>query len=193
MSLISSLFQQKNKSDSYLPGSDGEHALQRKFNTTDRANTFYQKMMLDHLNDEAKEFIPQQEIMFISTADKHGDCDCSARFGDPGFITVLDDKHLIYPEFQGNGVMASLGNIAENPHIGIIVFDFYKTSSGWHVNGKASIIENEDLVSLDLNVPQELLKTLTINGRRRPTRWVLVEVEESYWHCPKQAPKMFKI
>ncbi|WP_243450169.1 pyridoxamine 5'-phosphate oxidase family protein [Neobacillus terrae] len=55
--------------------------------------------------------------MFIATADSSGNSDSSFRAGSLAFVRVIDDKTIIYPEYKGNGVMASLGNIIENPHI----------------------------------------------------------------------------
>jgi predicted pyridoxine 5'-phosphate oxidase superfamily flavin-nucleotide-binding protein len=57
-------------------------------------------------------------MVFVATADANGNCDCSPRFGISGFVIILDDKTLAYPEYRGNGVFASLGNIIDNPHIG---------------------------------------------------------------------------
>src|SRR5262249_1827317 len=80
-----------------------------------------------------------------ATADSHGECDCSFRAGLPGFVHVLDAKTLIYPEYRGNGVLASLGNIAENPHIGMFLADFLQSTVGLHINGTAQTLENDAL------------------------------------------------
>lgn len=92
------------------------------------------------------EFIAKQEVLFIATADKHGDCDCSFRFGKPGFVRPLNEKYLIYPEYRGNGVMASQGNIIDNHRMGMIFVDFFESSVGLHVNGKAKIVEHDELL-----------------------------------------------
>ena len=63
-------------------------------------------------------------MFFLATADGHGECDVSFRAGEAGFVHVLDEKILVYPEYRGNGVMASLGNITENPHAGLLFIDF---------------------------------------------------------------------
>jgi predicted pyridoxine 5'-phosphate oxidase superfamily flavin-nucleotide-binding protein len=63
-------------------------------------------------------------MVWIATADAHGACDCSFRAGPPGFVQVLGDRTVLYPEYRGNEVMASLGNIAENPHVGMVFLDF---------------------------------------------------------------------
>ena len=87
----------------------------------------------------------RMEMVFIATADASGDCDASLRAGSPGFLRVLDDRTLAYPEYRGNGVMASLGNLSENPHIGLLMIDFVEDLIGLHVNGRAHVLDNDDL------------------------------------------------
>lgn len=100
------------------PGSKGEHKLQKKLKTEKRASAFYNTQLLNLLNPEMCRFIAQQEFVFISTSDSNGECDASFRAGDAGFVEVLDEKTLVFPEYRGNGVLASMGNISENPPIG---------------------------------------------------------------------------
>ncbi len=168
------------------PGSQGEHSLQKKFNTEKRAQAFYDNQVLDHLNPRMVQFIANQEILFISTSDANGDCDCSLRAGGAGFVHILDERTLAYPEYRGNGVTASLGNIVENPHIGMMFIDFIKDTVGLHVNGKAAIVENDDLLQRK-NLPKQIIEDMNKKGRK-PERWVLVEVEEAYMHCSKHIP-----
>ena len=175
-----------------LPGSTGEHQAQEEFGTTRRALTFYNKQMLPYLNPLMREFIARQEMVFIATADAQGACDCSFRAGLPGFVHVLDDKTLSYPEYRGNGVMASVGNILENPHIGMIFIDFFQSTVGLHVNGKARVVDNEALLAR-LDVTPEMITATQTTGGRRPERWMLVEVEEAYIHCSKHVPLLQKL
>ncbi len=175
-----------------LPGSDGEHELQERYGTSKRACGFYSKQMLDHLNEEMRVFIARQEMVFVSTADSNGECDGSLRCGEPGFVRDLDDQRLVYPEYRGNGVMASLGNISMNGHIGMFFADFFVSTVGLHINGKASIIENEELLARP-GLPDELLGDLEVPGGRAPERWVEVEVEEAYIHCSKHIPLLKKL
>jgi uncharacterized protein len=175
-----------------LPGSHGEHFAQEQFGTTRRAIAFYDRQMLDYLNPLMKDFVAQQEIMFIATADNHGECDCSLRAGTPGFVKVLGDRMIAYPEYRGNGVMASVGNILENPHIGIIFIDFFRHTVGLHVNGKASVVENAELLTRD-DVTTEMLEAIQTIGGSSPERWIFVEVEEAYIHCSKHIPLLQKM
>lgn len=165
-----------------LPGSEGEHELQTAHGTGKRAERFYSDQVLDHVNDEMVEFIGRMEMAFIATSDRHGEADCSLRAGPAGFILVLDRKRIAYPEYRGNGVMASLGNISENPHVGILMLDFTRDQIGLHVNGSAHIVEDAELRRQFAGIPVE-----TVRGRM-PERWVLVEIEEAYIHCRKHIP-----
>lgn len=184
--------QQSVASLTLLPGSEGEHFLQDKYGTKQRALRFYDKQVLNYLSPVMKEFIAGIEIVFIATSDKHGECDCSFRFGKPGFVRALNDNYLVYPEYRGNGVLASQGNITENPHIGMIFVDFFASTVGLHVNGKAKIVENEELAKFRKELSQDVVDEMNSEGRFRPERWIMVEIEEAYIHCSKHIPLLKK-
>jgi uncharacterized protein len=174
------------------PGSAGEHALQERYETFKRAAAFYDKQMLDYLNPLMKEYIARQEMAFIATADAHGECDASFRAGPPGFVRVLDDRTVMYPEYRGNGVLASLGNISENPHVGILFVDFFHSGVGLHVNGRARIIENDAVEAFGPILARmagvERIWDEVEDKKKTPERWVVVEVVEAYIHCSKHIP-----
>jgi predicted pyridoxine 5'-phosphate oxidase superfamily flavin-nucleotide-binding protein len=157
-------------------GSRGEHELQRRYGSQDRARRFYRQQLLDRLNEQMIAFIGRQEMVWIATADGHGECDCSFRAGPPGFVQVLDASTLRYPEYRGNGVMASLGNLLENPHVGMVFLDFDQERIGLHINGTARIVEAGE----------------RNGGRPRVERWVEVRVQEAYIHCRKHLPHLVK-
>lgn len=169
----------------------GEQLLQRKYNTTKRALSFYKNQMLNYLNSAMADFISKQEMVFISTADSKGNCDSSFRSGTQGFVRVIDEITLIYPEYRGNGVMASLGNISENPHIGLMFIDFVNDGIGLHVNGRASILENEGLASI-IESDKMLSEIYEVEGNKSE-RWVVIDVDEAYIHCSKHIPSFKKI
>jgi predicted pyridoxine 5'-phosphate oxidase superfamily flavin-nucleotide-binding protein len=174
-----------------MPGSDGEHELQERFGTRPRAEAFYKHQVLTYLNPQMRTFIARQEMFFLSTADRDGECDVSFRAGEAGFVQILNEKFLVYPEYRGNGVLASLGNIAENPHAGLLFIDFMRDKIGLHVNGLARIVSNEEALACP-DVFAALQPEIAQTNGRRPERWVLVTVEEAYIHCSKHIPRLEK-
>ncbi len=170
-----------------VPGSSGEHALQCAYGTEGRARRFYEDQVRDRLLPSMRAFVQRMEMAFVASADAAGECDASLRAGPPGFIRVLDARTIAYPEYRGNGVHASLGNIAENGHVGMLMVDFVQDLIGLHVNGTARIVEDPDFVAVFPQVPADL------DQGRRAERWVVVDVEEAYIHCRKHIPRMARV
>ena len=165
----------------------GERELQDRLGTRDRADAFQARQARSHLNDRMRHFIGRQEMMFLATADAAGGCDNTFRAGPPGFVRVLDEEHLSWPEYRGNGVMASIGNLVENPNVGLLFVDFFRDVIGLHVNGHATVASDAEMRRDHPQLPAD-----PVPGRR-PERWVNVFVEEAYIHCAKHIPRMAKI
>tara|TARA_B100000767_G_C19775739_1_gene542472 strand:- start:4470 stop:5054 length:585 start_codon:yes stop_codon:yes gene_type:complete len=166
----------------------GEKDVQSQQGSTERASNFYKHQMKNHLNKKMIALIAKQEMVFVATSSASGDCDCSPRFGKAGFVSVLNNETLAYPEYRGNGVFASLGNIIENPHIGMVFVDFFNTTVGLHINGKANSYKT-------LELPHEFsssIRELSKNIEAQIERWVIIAVDEAYIHCSKHVPKLEK-
>jgi predicted pyridoxine 5'-phosphate oxidase superfamily flavin-nucleotide-binding protein len=167
------------------PGSAGEHLLQAELGTAARADRYYEDPVRDHLNPQMRDFVRRQEMFFLATSDATGACDNTLRAGPAGFLEVLDGSTLAWPEFKGNGVMASLGNISENPQVGILMVDFVRDTVGLHVNGTARLMEPAAAgqAGLESRVP----------AGRGVRFWVVVDVEEAYIHCSKHIPRLAEL
>ncbi|MEU0132722.1 pyridoxamine 5'-phosphate oxidase family protein [Streptomyces sp. NPDC006296] len=164
--------------------SQGERALQSHLGTSERADAFYDRQVRPYLTADMGDFIRRQSMVFVSTADARGNCDSTFRGGPPGFVTVLDDSTLAYPEYRGNGVMASAGNITENPHIGLLFMDFTRDHIGLHVNGGVQLVSDQELRAVHPWVPAD-----SAPGRY-PVMWTLISVHEAYVHCSKHIPHL---
>ena len=164
----------------------GERMLQEQLRTRDRAETFYDRQVLDHLNERMQDFIARQEWMFVATSDARGACDSTLRAGPAGFVAVLNPRTVAWPEYRGNGVLASRGNIVENPHVGLLFVDFTGDRIGLHVNGRAGLADDAPLRARYPGLPMD-----TVPGRR-PEQWVVAEVEEAYIHCAKHIPRLVR-
>lgn len=170
----------------------GEQLAQQHFGTSARACHFYENQVVEALNHLMQEFIGRQEMCWIATADEGGRCDSSFRAGPPGFVIVLDAGTLAYPEYRGNGVMASVGNIMKNPRIGMLFLDMFQSTVGLHVNGRARVVTNDEVAVMP-GIPEPMLEASHVKGGRHPECWIMVEIEEAYIHCSKHVPRVQKV
>jgi predicted pyridoxine 5'-phosphate oxidase superfamily flavin-nucleotide-binding protein len=168
-------------------GSAGERGLQQRYGTTERAKRFYDQQVLGYLNDRMAAFVARQEMLFVATADANGDSDCTFRAGPPGFVHVLDRERLTWPEYRGNGVLASLGNVLETGRVGLFFVDFFRDVIGLHVNGSARVVDDPEMRAAHSGLPHDPAPG------RRPECWVEVTVQEAYIHCAKHIPRLAKV
>ena len=165
------------QADDQLPGSDGEHEIQAELGTEERARRFYDSAMKESLTERMQSFIDDRIMFFLSTADGDGETDCSPRFGPKGFVNVLDEDRIAYPEYRGNGVQASLGNMRENPQATLLFVDWWETTVGLHVNGAVTLRE-------------DLPEAVDLTDVDKTKVWVELDVEEAYIHCAKHVPQL---
>lgn len=161
-----------------FPGSSGEHFLQDLYGTRDRAEGFYRRQVVDVLTPRMVEFLARQTMMVVASVDPDGAPDVSVRFGEPGFVSALDDRTMVWPEMRGNGVFTTLGNLAKTPGAHVMFLDL-EHRIGLHVRGEAEIVEAEDAGAY----------RAPATPGRAPERWVVFRVRNSYIHCRKHFPR----
>ncbi len=111
--------------------------LQQQYDTTRLADRLEARMFREALTEEDRAFIGRLDLFFLATADRDGFPNCSYKGGDPGFVRTPDERTLLFPNFDGNGMYLSLGNAAENPAVGLLFIDF-ENQKRLRVNGTAS-------------------------------------------------------
>jgi len=92
-----------------------------------------------------RDFIEARDMFFLATADAEGQPQCSYKGGDPGFVRVVDDTTVAFPVYDGNGMFLSVGNVTENPAVGLLFVDF-AGGSRLRLNGEASIDRDDPLL-----------------------------------------------
>src|SRR5260221_649481 len=65
--------------------------------------------------DDDRFLIESRPFFFRATADADGRPDCSHKGGLPGFVRVVEPDTLAFPDYDGNGMFKSLGNVLANP------------------------------------------------------------------------------
>ncbi|MEU7767428.1 pyridoxamine 5'-phosphate oxidase family protein [Nocardia sp. NPDC049190] len=79
------------------------------------------------------------DTFFVASADVDGNADASHRGGNPGFLQVLSSTRLRWPEYRGNSMFMTLGNIEVNPRCGILVPD-WTTGATLQLTGTAELV-----------------------------------------------------
>lgn len=139
-----------------------------------------ERMFGTALDEDRAFFIEGQPFFFIATADDNGHCDCSFRGSEPDAegrqqpaVVVPNAGTLIFPDYRGNNLYSSLGNILVNPHIGLLFIDF-PSAQRLRVNGSATIIDDPE--------PYREIWTTAL-------RYVQVSVEQVFGNCSKRIPR----
>ncbi|PEQ69438.1 pyridoxamine 5'-phosphate oxidase family protein [Bacillus cereus] len=121
---------------------------------------------LNTLNKKQQNWISESDTFIIASASFEGKMDISHRGGMPGFVHVINEKSIIFPDYSGNMLFNTLGNIFQNPNVGLLFFDF-NTGGTLQITGEASIIWNID---------QDILSKFP--GAQRLVQFQIIEVLE---------------
>jgi predicted pyridoxine 5'-phosphate oxidase superfamily flavin-nucleotide-binding protein len=124
----------------------GSRKLQEQFDSQRIANRLEQRTVHEAFTEADRAFIERSPMLFLATADAEGRPDCSYKGGMPGFVRVLNSNTLAFPDYDGNGMFKSLGNMLVNPHVGMLFIDF-EHPDRMRVNGTATVHDDDALLS----------------------------------------------
>ncbi|MGD9980583.1 MAG: pyridoxamine 5'-phosphate oxidase family protein [Hyphomonadaceae bacterium] len=153
---------------------DGSRALQARFGSTALADRLKEKLHRSAFSEDDKTFIEASSFFFLATADAEGRPDCSFKGGAPGFVRVVSPELLVFPDYDGNGMFRSLGNISLNPHIGMLFIAMGDKPKRVRVNGRAEITFDDPLMT-------------TFVGAQALVR---VTPEHIFPNCPRYIPDL---
>lgn len=125
---------------------DGMRRLQDLRETRPLADRLNQVTVRTAFTDEDRAFIQRCPMLFIATADARGFPDCSYKGGLPGFVKVVDERTLAIPDYDGNGMYRTWGNVLVNPHVGLLFLDFEQPKR-IRVNGEARLSDTDPLLA----------------------------------------------
>lgn len=125
---------------------DGNRQLQERYDTGRIADRIEEVLVSDVISDSDRAFIESRDMFFLATADDAGLPNCSYKGGDPGFVRVIDERTIAFPNFDGNGMYLSMGNVLVNPSVGLLFIDFER-GHRMRLNGVASIDPQDPLMA----------------------------------------------
>ncbi|WP_293678367.1 pyridoxamine 5'-phosphate oxidase family protein [uncultured Phenylobacterium sp.] len=121
----------------------GNRELQDAFGSRALADRLEETVAHDRFTEGDAAFIQAQSFFFLATADAEGRPDCSFKGGPPGFARIVAPDLLVFPDYDGNGMFKSLGNIVANPHVGLLFITLGEKPQRIRVNGTAQVVRDD--------------------------------------------------
>ena len=130
----------------------------------------------DEISKEDQLFIEGRDMFFLSTVDEEGRPTVSYKGGDPGFVKVVNKNTIAFPDYDGNGMFYSLGNIASSAYVGMLFINFEKPER-LRVQGTATVSDDDPLI-----------------GEYKEVKFMVrVKVDAAWINCPRYVHRMQKV
>ena len=153
---------------------DGNRRLQDAFDSRRISDRLEEKLTRSAFTADDKAFIESAIYFFLATADAEGRPDCSFKGGAPGFVRLTGASELAFPDYDGNGMFKSLGNVTVNANVGLLFIDMHEKPRRLRVNGIAAISRDDPL--LNETVGAQMI--------------VRVQARAIFPNCPRYIPKL---
>ena len=152
---------------------ESHRQLQDAYDTRRLADRLNESLLHDMIQPSDKDFIERMDMFFLATVDERGHVNCSYKGGEPGFVRVVDERTIAFPNYDGNGMYLSMGNISEARQVGMLFIDF-ENQERMRLNGEATIHFDDPLLR-DLPEAQFMVR---------------VQAREIFPNCPRYIHKM---
>jgi uncharacterized protein len=152
---------------------DENRRLQDNFGSRALADRLVDRLRRSTFTPDDAAFIASLRFFFLATATAEGRPDCSFKGGDPGFVRVVAPDLLLFPDYDGNGMFKSLGNIRANPNIGLLFIAMEEKPRRLRVNGTAQVVLDDPLMA-------------QFEGAQALVR---VTPEDIFPNCPRNIPR----
>jgi predicted pyridoxine 5'-phosphate oxidase superfamily flavin-nucleotide-binding protein len=153
---------------------EGSRRLQDAFDSRRIADRLEEKLTRTAFTVDDTAFIESAIYFFLATADADGRPDCSFKGGPPGFVRVTGPSELAFPDYDGNGMFKSLGNLGVNGHVGLLFIDMHERPRRLRINGSATVMRDDPLLAQ--TVGAQLI--------------VRVQARAIFPNCPRYIPKL---
>jgi predicted pyridoxine 5'-phosphate oxidase superfamily flavin-nucleotide-binding protein len=153
---------------------EGNRRLQDQFDSRRISDRLEQKLTRQEFTADDKAFIESLPYFFLASADAAGRPDCSFKGGEPGFVRVTGPSEIAFPDYDGNGMFKSLGNVLVNSSVGVLFIAMHGKPRRLRVNGEARVSRSDHLLSETIGA--QLI--------------VRVAVRAIFPNCPRYIPSM---
>jgi predicted pyridoxine 5'-phosphate oxidase superfamily flavin-nucleotide-binding protein len=155
----------------------GMRQLQDRYEGRSVADRLAGNRMRTTFNDEDRRCIESSAFFFLATATPES-VDCSFKGGSPGFVRVVGENIVAWPDYDGNRMYRSLGNIVRNPRVGLLFVrldgKLFNNAGRLRINGQAEIDESAEAIA----------------GLPGAKRLIRVTAEHIFTNCPRYIPKL---
>ena len=155
----------------------GMRELQDRFEGRAVPDRLAENRMRTKFNETDRQFIESSPFFFLATATPDS-VDCSFKGGEPGFVRLVGENMLTWPDYDGNRMYRSLGNITRSSRVGLLFISFdgtlFNGAARLRINGRAEINESDG----------------PITDAPGAKRWVRVVADHIFTNCPRYIPKM---
>ena len=148
--------------------------MQDQFDSRRISDRLEQKLTRQEFTADDKAFIESLPYFFLASADAAGRPDCSFKGGEPGFVRVTGPSEIAFPDYDGNGMFKSLGNVLVNSSVGVLFIAMHGKPRRLRVNGEARVSRSDHLLSETIGA--QLI--------------VRVAVRAIFPNCPRYIPSM---
>ncbi len=160
-----------------LAFTDAVKAMQEKLGSRSSYARMEQDTYVDGLTENEIDFIEQRDSFYMSSIGENGFPYIQHRGGPKGFVKVLDAKRIGFIDFKGNMQYISVGNIATNNKVALIIVD-YPSRARLKILAKAEVVE--------LKGEPSLYDLLDLSDYKfKPERMMVLHIEAYDWNCPQ--------
>jgi len=165
--------------------SDAAKELQEKYGSRNSYSRMEKFSEVNGLTEGEFSFIENQNSFYLASLGTNGFPYIQHRGGPKGFLKVLDSKRVGFIDFTGNKLYVSVGNIATNTKVSLIMVD-YPRKARLKIYAKAEVIQLEE--------QPELYDLLNLDDYKfRPERMLVLHIEAYDWNCPQHITPRYTV
>jgi predicted pyridoxine 5'-phosphate oxidase superfamily flavin-nucleotide-binding protein len=168
-----------------LAFTDAVKAMQERLGSRASYARMEKDTYVDGLTENEIDFIAQRDSFYMASFGENQFPYVQHRGGPKGFVKVLDEKRIGFIDFRGNMQYISVGNIATNNNVALVMVD-YPAKARLKVLARAEIVELKD--------DPGLYDLLDLSEYKfKPERMMVLNIEAYDWNCPQHITPRYTV